>query len=198
MAPFGPSLSAHFRVSDRPTGELCVPATDGVRHMRHRAEWPSFEHLCPAKRSNTSTDGWRVPRRAPSTRACFEPDGSRRPAYWTIRAYTDPTEASRPGSVARPRAQPRPCTVPGASIWQSRASGDGRCELCRPRPHHGPPPRRHRPLHLAPGHVMTLHARLVHVSFRVVWTERSPHVQANICTTTACGHTSRLPVHRKR
>jgi hypothetical protein len=51
---------------------------------------------------------------------------------------------------------------------------------------------------LTPGHVITLHAWLARASFHTVWTERFPHVQINICTTKACGLTTRLPVHRKR
>lgn len=134
----------------------------------------------------------------------LEPDGSPRPAYWTIRAHTNPGQkvpAPTRASVATAHLSHRAATLQrtrriqlaiacvGATgstscVGHVRITVYGHTVTAR--------------FTLAPGHGRKLHARLAHTSFHTVWTERSPHVQLSICTTTACGHTTRLPVNRKR
>jgi hypothetical protein len=134
----------------------------------------------------------------------LEPDGSPRPAYWTIRAYTNPGEgisAPHPTSIATAHLSRRVATLRRTRRIQLGiacvgATGSRSCVgHVRITVHDHTVTAR---FTLAPGHVITLRARLAHASFRAVWTERSPHVQLSICTTTACGPPTRLPVHRKR
>ncbi len=134
----------------------------------------------------------------------LEPDGSPRPAYWTIRAYTNPGEAipsPRPASVATAHLSHRAATLrrtrrvelaiacvgargSTSCVGHVRISADRRTVTAR--------------FTLARGRVTTLNARLTRGSFHTVWTERSPHIQISICTSRACGRSTRLPVHRER
>jgi hypothetical protein len=134
----------------------------------------------------------------------LEPDGSPRPAYWTIRAYTNPGEGiSRPpsASVATAHLSHRAGTLQRTRRLQLAIACVGATGSPRCAGHVRISVHRHTVtvrFTLAPGHVTALHARLVRASFHTVWTERSPHVEVSICTTAACAHTTRMPVHRKR
>ncbi|MGO9490555.1 MAG: hypothetical protein ACLQBB_16215 [Solirubrobacteraceae bacterium] len=134
----------------------------------------------------------------------LEPDGSPRPAYWTIRAYTDPGEwisTSRRASIATARLSHGAATLRRTRRIQLGiacvgATGSRGCVgHVRITAHAHTVTVR---FSITPGHVMRLHARLAYASFHTVWTERSPHVQVGICTTSACRPATRLAVHRER
>jgi len=133
----------------------------------------------------------------------LEPDGSPRPAYWTIRAHTDPAEGMpAPGaSAARARLSRAAATLHRTrriqlSIACVGAAGSTGCVGHLRITVHGHPVTAG--FNLAPGRVRALHARLPHAWFQTVWSERHPHVGVSICTTSACGRTARLRVVRER
>jgi hypothetical protein len=129
-------------------------------------------------------------------------DGSPRPAYWTIRAHTAPdTSGGRRASPASAHLSRRAATLRRnrrmlLAVACVGASGALRC-IGSVRVTVGQRTVTAR-FDLAPGAVASLHARLAPRAFRTVWRERSPHVQARICTGTACGTPSRVRVRRRR
>ncbi len=131
----------------------------------------------------------------------LEPNGSPRPAYWKIRSYTNPVPARPRASVATPRLSHRAATLQRTrrirlAIACVGATGSPSClGHVRITAHE-----RTVTVHfkLAPGHLVRLRARLGSASFHTVWTERSPHVELNLCTAGSCGPVARLPVHRER
>jgi hypothetical protein len=134
----------------------------------------------------------------------LEPDGSPRPAYWTIRTHTNPGTAT--GIAAHASAAIARLSHRAATLRRTRrirlaiacvgAAGSARCVgHIRIATARRAVAARYT---LAPGHVIELHARLAPSAFHLVWTERSPHVQISLCTSTSCASPTRLRVHRER
>jgi hypothetical protein len=131
----------------------------------------------------------------------LEPDGSPRPAYWTIRAYTNPVVAHPVTSVSTAHLSHAAATLQRTRRLQLAVACVGATGSTSCVGHVRITVHRHTltaRFNLAPGHVITLHAQLAYASFHTVWTERSPHVHVSICTTKSCGPTIRVKVHRKR